>query len=62
MEFYSRITTLHKSDKHVLHSYKSAFYEYSPELISEKSPKESGKISVISKKSQGYLPKDKFML
>ncbi len=62
MEFYSRITSLHNSDKNVLHTYKSGFYEYSPELISEKSPMESGKISVIGKESQGYLPKDKFML
>lgn len=60
MEFYSRITALHKSDKHVLHTYKSGFYEYSPELISEKNPREAD--SAINKKTQDYLPKDKFML
>lgn len=36
MGFYGKATSLHKSDKHVLHTYNSCFYEYSPESISKK--------------------------
>lgn len=61
MEFYSRITSLHKSDRHVLHTYESGFYEYSPESISEKNPREAEKKSAIDKNPGGYLPKDKFI-
>jgi hypothetical protein len=58
MEFYGSITCLHRSDKNVLHSYKSGFYEYSPESISEKSPRESE--NTIQKKNvPAYSPEDK---
>ncbi len=62
MEFYGGITSLHKSDKHVLHTYKSGFYEYSPESVSEKYPIESEKTSGIRKNAAAYFSKDKFMI
>jgi hypothetical protein len=62
MEFYSRITVLHKSDKHVLHTYKSGFYEYSPEAFSEKYPVESEKKPGIKKNTPVYFSKDKFII
>lgn len=36
MDYYKKITRLQGNDKHVLHNYKAEFYEFSPELIKEK--------------------------
>lgn len=59
MEFYGKITSLHRSDIYVLHTYQSDFYEYSPESISERRPRESEKNSPIEKKNALlHLPKD----
>lgn len=61
MEFHGRITCLHRNDRHVLLTYESGFYEYSPESISEKSPGDADK-STDKDNTPAYLPKDKIKL
>lgn len=58
MEFQGRFTCLHRSDRHVLHTYESGFYEYSPESISVKSPKDANN-STDKNNTPVYTPKDK---
>lgn len=58
MEIYGRITSLHRSDKHVLSTHQSDFYEYSPESISVRSTRESERNSYIEKNTLLNIPKD----
>ena len=51
MESYNKITRLHKCDKHVLHKYGAEFFEFSPESITGKSPKESDILSLSGRKN-----------